>query len=478
MKSLDAARAYLAVRANGWAHGDALKTAGMVFSSGGFGGLSGLASNYWPNTFRKLDDPWELRAGGSQNLGLDAFWRNATVQACLAWTQRTFTEARMRVVEGEGEALEEITDHRYSRLIANPNPGYGEANLWHRTLADWWIWGRGNAYWQKIRDRSGTPVQLWHIPATEIEPHWPKDNPSVWIDYYERRSGQGEPLKIPPRDIVHFRFGYDPQNQRKGYSPLLAAASEVGVLNEGAAYRLTLMLQHGVPSYALTPRDDEVARGMDPEKVAQLDLLFKTKFSGRGRGSLFIPNFLADLTRVGFSPQELDIIGMLPWDSDTLCALFGLSSMVVNLPAGQEARTYANQSDAREAALESNIIPTQALFASDLNRQLKPDFDPDEGHRVGWDYSQVRVLQDDQDKLYERISKAVGGPFLVPDEGRKKVGLADPAPDGTGAKLYPPKGGSPFGGGFGGGADEVPPESSGDLTANGANGKKPAGVSR
>ena len=433
MRMLDTAQAYLAVRANGWDHGEAVKTANAVRDFGGLGAVKSMLFSagglnvsggglYWPNTFRKLTDPWPERVGfDPQGISLDQFWRNSTAQACLSWIQRTFPEPRIRVMDGDGEEAKEIRDHPFTQLLNEPNEDYTPHALWQVTLADYWMTGRGNAYWYvPLRNRAGQPLQVWHVPALEVKPWWPQDG-SQFLGRYDR-TVNGELKKVDKRDIIHFRFGQDPFNARLGYSPVLAGAAEVGVLNEGAVYRGSVLGNTGVASHVLTPKDEQVAAGMDLDKVEIFNKLWRDKTTGRNRGSLFIPNFSAALTRAGFSPQEMDIRAMLEWDVDVVCALFGLNSMILGLPSGEGHRTYANQADAREAAFESNIIPTQWMFAATLMKLLR-QFDPNRRLRVSWDYSNVRVLQEDQNKLYERLDKAVAGRWVRPSEARAKVNL-------------------------------------------------------
>lgn len=447
---LDFPRAYLQTRANGYGHREAWETTAlvrhyggieaaaksMVHSAGGFSGSSGGGLG-WPNTFRKLTDPWPERAGfDGYGLPLDQIWRNSTVQSCLSWIQRNFPEARPRVMTGAGEDAAEVVGHPLTELLRRPNPHYTGSRLWQVTLSDWWITGRGNAYWRKVRSRSGEPVELWHVPAAEIEPEWPRDG-SAFISHY-RRTVNGRTENIDPADIIHFRFGQDPLNARKGWSPLLAGAAEIAVLNEGAEYRGALLSNHAIPSYSMTPKDEQVAEAMDPDKTAALERLWKSKYTGRNRGALFIPNFAATLERIGFSPQELDIRELMEWDADIVCALFGLNSMVLGLPSGEKHRTFANGAEAREAATESNLIPCQRLFAEDLDLQLLPEFSDRRDERVDWDTSRVRVLQDDQNKLYQRLDTAVQGKWMLPNEARAKVNL-QPNPEMDARALAPPE---------------------------------------
>lgn len=427
MRSIDFVKAYTATRLNGWDHQSGLKAAGVVFSSGGFGGL--VNQEWWPNTFRKLSDPWFVRAGfDGRGIGTPEFQRNSVAQACLAWIQRNFIAARVMVQEGEGNDAEEIEDHAFTSLLARPNPRYSAHWLWALTIADWWQNGRGNAYWLKERDGAGKPLHLWHIPAQEMRPDWDRSlgasGPDAFVNGYVRTvNGKTTPYRY--QDIVHFRcFSGDPANLRQGWSPLMAGQSEIGILNEGALYRGSILVNHGVPSYALTPADKEQSEALSPGAAEAVEKVFVSKFTGRNRGAgLFIPNFLANLTRIGFSPQELDIRQMMEWDCDMICALFGLNSMVLGLPSGEGQRTYSNQSDAREAATRENIMPTQAMFAGDLELQLLPDFDKDPGHHVGWDYSNVGVLQEDQNALRESIKVQVAAGIWSRNEGRVKQGL-------------------------------------------------------
>ena len=83
----------------------------------------------------------------------------------------------------------------------------------------------GNAYWLKIRSRTGRVVQLWWAPQSLIEPRWPTDG-SRFISHYDYRAG-AMPVRISPEDIIHFRFGLDPANPRKGLSPLASVLREI-----------------------------------------------------------------------------------------------------------------------------------------------------------------------------------------------------------------------------------------------------------
>jgi hypothetical protein len=79
--------------------------------------------------------------------------------------------------------------------------------------------------------------------------------------------------------------------------------------------------------------------------------------------------------------------------------------------------------EAREAAYEGNIIPTQAMFADELDIQLLPDFGNSETERTDWDYSKVRVLQDDENKRAIKWSTLYQAGLVKRSEAKADMGL-------------------------------------------------------
>ena len=94
--------------------------------------------------------------------------------------------------------------------------------------------------------------------------------------------------------------------------------------------------------------------------------------------------------------------------------------------------TFANMGEAREMAYESNIIPTQRIFAATLKKQLlNVDFNRVDGRmrkrprtlKLGFDTSQVRVLQEDENKKVERLNLGVQGGWVRVAEARRSQDL-------------------------------------------------------
>jgi hypothetical protein len=89
------------------------------------------------------------------------------------------------------------------------------------------------------------------------------------------------------------------------------------------------------------------------------------------------------------------------------------------------SNSKANKSDDREQAYESCIIPNSMMIAEQFSRQFLPEFGSDTTFtRVWFDASNVRCLQADEDALAKRLVVACGGPYMTPNEARKRAKLA------------------------------------------------------
>jgi phage portal protein BeeE len=121
---------------------------------------------------------------------------------------------------------------------------------------------------------------------------------------------------------------------------------------------------------------------------------------------VLVLTFPAKIENPGFSPGDLAIDKLRDLPEERIAAALGIPAMVIGLGAGLERATYSNYQEAREAAYESFIIPTQRLLAAEIDNQILPEFGSTNRLRCSFDLSDVRVLQADQDKLWARVSGA------------------------------------------------------------------------
>jgi HK97 family phage portal protein len=349
----------------------------------------------------------------SVNYGSDVNgYQSSIIMACAGWIQRTFPEAPQVVQKRNADNEWETIDHPLTDLMNNPNPFYDGLLLQSAFIADLVI--SGNAYLLKARSGAGRPVQLWWTPSSLMTPKWPT-NGDEFISHYDYTPG-GYPVQVAIEDVVHYRLGIDPDNLRKGRSPLQSLLREVFTDDEAANMTAALLKNMGVPGLVISPAQDSVSQ-QDADAVKAY---VKERTTGNRRGDPIVLGSATKVETFGFNPQQMDLKQLRRIPEERISAVLGIPAIVAGLGAGLDRSTYANMAEAREMAYEGGIIPLQRLVASQTGHQLLSDFTDDlVNYRVSYDLSEIRVLQDDEDKLSARtVAQVQGGVCKVMDAQR------------------------------------------------------------
>jgi phage portal protein BeeE len=352
------------------------------------------------------------------------------VEICVNWICAQFPEAPPALWEKKPDGTRELLDeHPLLELLRRPNydPAIGRSwytglHLMMATLASWNV--DGNAYWLKRRNRYGVPIQLWYVPHWLIRPAYPFDG-SKYIDHYEFRPA-GQLVEIPPEDVVHFRFGIDPEDTRLGWSQLKGELKQVATDEERARFTWSILRNLGFPGVIIAPEaeGEHTADIEDPEAVKQA---YMAKFTGNRRGEPLVMKGPIKVTTFGFDPKSMDLSAIANMAEERVSAALRVPAAVAGLGAGlEEAHTNATYRELREQAWEAKLIPDGRLLAADIWEQLVPEFVPEARLArtfFGFDLSQVRALQDDELKKAQKHEILVRARIERVDEARSAFDL-------------------------------------------------------
>lgn len=363
-------------------------------------------------------------------------WDNVTgdiigcpaAQACFNYIYRNLPQAPpvIRQKNREGEA-KPVPGHPVTSLLMRPNPQYDGATLLNQAAFS--LHADGNAYIVIERTRGGEIAELHWWPH-----HWvttPADTKDV-IEKYVVRDMQGYLHEVPAEDIIHLKWGLNPEDWRFGLSPLAAATRGIFSLQMSANYRANILRNFGTVGALIRPKDAVSAQDaeFDPETVARL---WADKVSGDNVGKALILDWPADVDFPGVSPQNMAIETMDDRPEADICALFGLPPQVVGLHVGRLSKTYANYAEARESAWEECLMPLGGMLACQFGYKLIPEFESGQKvldtYALGFDYANVRPLQPDKDKLHERAREDFKVGLLTLGEWCAEVGRPAPPPD-------------------------------------------------
>ena len=343
-------------------------------------------------------------------------WMNSAVAACIGWIRKNFPEPRLTVEVRRGTEWVEDPEHPILEQLSEPNPAYTDDVLWAATALSLVV--DGNGYWLKARAPGGSRIHYWYLPHWTIFPCWPADG-TKFISHYEQRiDGKTTPIAVD--DIVHFRTGIDPLDERRGLSELKTCLREVCSDNEANTYTASILKHMGIVGVVIAPESATDEIGEEEGKALSAGF---TERTGMGRGKPLVNSVALKITQLAMSPEKmtLDKIRRIP--EARICATIGTPAMVVGLCVGDEGRTYANLGEANRHAYENCLMPMQKSMAKDLQRQSKGIMQGPRVERLVWRYDEVQALREDQSEIVKRVVIAVGGPIMTRNEGRSRVGL-------------------------------------------------------
>lgn len=358
-------------------------------------------------------------------------WDNAVANACIGWIARTWQESTLHVErpveDDEGQRWKSFP-HPLTELIERPNEWYDDTILWMGTILS--LVSDGNAYWfvNKV-SRMGEPNELVYLPHHQVEPASDRDNRdgSKLITHYEYTpTNGGGPIILERGDVIHLRDGIDPFNPRKGMSRLKAAMREIATENEAATYSAALLRNFGIPGAVFVTKENLGEDEVTPKHISMLRDGWDN-LTGEGRGRLAVIPLAGQLQSLGMKPKEMELGALREVPMMRICAAIGIDPLVMGFET--KNKTYSNVEQAKRAAYESCLIPMKRMIASQLTTQLLSKFGERQRSRVGWDYSQVSALQDDQDALFTRYVEAYARGVIKRSEAKNALGLEFDASD-------------------------------------------------
>lgn len=401
-----------------------MRFAGLGGGQGGYGSSNNWYAGFYNNS----------RINFANEMGRPT--QSSLIMAAANWIGRILPQAPLQVMERDAKGKEApIPNHPALLLFRNPNPFF-EMEVFWKTFALHWLTA-GNVYFIKVRNSFGQVIQLWpvmpwinttawNLPAY-IFPRWPVDG-SEFISFYEYYV-EGRVNRIEVEDVIHFRDGSDPLNQgRTGLACIDPILREICADNEVPMYQYLLLKSGGAPPIVLSLKDGQSTVGF---KAADAKASYLAATTGDQRGRVWVSGNAVELTKVGFSPQEMDMKVLRHLSESRFASVTGIAKETLGFGAADENSTYANVQQADERSIKTFMRPLWDYVESAMTRQLGPDFGLKENQRFDFDLTEIAALQEDQDLLHKRAAQDLASGGITIDEYRERISLP-PAPNGSG----------------------------------------------
>ena len=412
-----------------------------AFRFGQFGGAYG-ANDPWGGL-------WRMLSGSTFDYRREAgiTWENSIVASGLSWAMRNFPRARLYVERPTGKVLEngeseykEIPGHPLEMLFAKPNPYYSRSVLWKGIILSRMV--DGNAYIYVNRNKFGMPCELYYVPHYTCSARWlgqegsdtgflyPGQS-SNYLNYWEHRV-DGRIDKWKPWDVFHWRDGIDPQNARRGLSPLVSVLREIAADNCASTMSASLLRNNNVPGLIVSAKETKDGNssfeGMTDVQTEKMREMAKQKWTGDRAGELAVFPVPVDLNRMSWSPKEMDLAPLRTINQELVLAQWGLTKAVIGLGKDPAAGGKANATLKSQIAqaYDSCLIPMQDDFAEELTFWGQREFEGiwQDGDRVAFDRSKISALQDDVNELHDRVRADWMADLILRSDARKILGMA------------------------------------------------------
>ena len=366
--------------------------------------------------------------GGSGQVGyrrkVGEGYSSSVVMAPLFWIARTFPQAILRL-KREGDAVE----HSVMELLNKPNGFYSLSDLWTATIFSYVL--SGNAYWLIVRNPSTLrPEQLWYIPHWLIEPASDQGS-EAYLTHYNYRP-KGRKIRLEIDDVIHFRYGIDPQRITQGISPLQSLYREVFTDDEAAAFSAAMVRNTGMAGLLITPKDKTVVSDKD---LTETRNYVEDRVGGSKRGKAMVLSSNVDVKQMGFNPQQLALGELRDIPEERVCAVLGIPAAVVGFGTGlQQTKVGAVLRDYIRMAWDSNLIPMAAVFADTLTNRLLPEFEARRliGLAFEFDTDHIKALQDDEKERSDRTVSQFTVGMITRAEAKTQLGFES----GPGDEIY------------------------------------------
>jgi HK97 family phage portal protein len=409
--------------------GAILKATSLLVSSPRRGGYIGdpITSGYWV-------DSGQWGAGWRDNGGFDYARAvgdpslNAIVWACLVALCKAFPEAPLKLYKPDaaGELEAQPNTQPAVRLLRRPNPRH----TWE-DLAPLLIVGQhatGDAYLWKARSAAGRVIELWPLPSGQV---WPVPGASTtnYIDHYAYKASEREaPLRLETSEVIHLTLMLDPDRPWRGRNPLMPVLKHIFTDEEATAFLNAMLKNYGVPGALLTPDPaaGEDNMTMSEEQALRIKAKFMASTGGARRGEPVVIPAPIKVALMSFNPDQMQLDTLQELPETRICAALGVPPIIAGMAVGLKSSTYSNAKQFAEGFTTFKLAPYWRQMAAQLTLQLLPDFyGPDSDLEYGFDLSDVRALQEDEDTRYQRLSAAVTSGWVMPNEARREIGLPD-----------------------------------------------------
>lgn len=349
--------------------------------------------------------------------------RRYTVFAREGYKQNVIGYRSIRLIAENAAAVplllykgdEEISDHPFLKVLAQPNPWQSGPELVDAFVSYLKIGGDG---FLEAVSLDGTirelyplrPDRMKVVPGRRGYPmRWEYSVDGTTSVAFDMELGPGQQLPI-----MHLKE-FNPLDDWRGMSPMEAVAFSVDVHNSAGAYNKALLDNSASPSGALVYKGGEDSDGTLPkEQFDRLKSQMEERYTGpKNAGRPFLLEGGLSWEQMGLSPKDMEFVVGKREAAREIALGLGVPPMLIGIPGDN---TYSNYQEANRAFHRQTVLPLVGKICAALTNWVQPSYP---GVRVGYNLDAVEALSSEREAEWTRVQQA---DFLTTDEKRDATG--------------------------------------------------------
>ncbi|MGG3737205.1 phage portal protein [Aeribacillus pallidus] len=345
------------------------------------------------------------------NLAREGFERNIWVYRCIMAVAEAGASVPwilyQKLRNGERK---EIEQHDLLNLLDKPNPLMSRQDLMEHIIAFQLL--AGNAYLQHAGPKVGPPKELWVLRPDRVKII---ADPVDLVAGYEYKIDDGLKQEFPADVVTHFKL-FSALNDFYGLSPIQVAARGIDADNFANKWNASMFQNGARPSGAMITDNT-----LGDEQYKRLKEQIREQYSGSSNaGKPMLLEGGLDWKEMSLSPKDMDFIESKKMSRLEICAAFGVPPEIVG---DMEHATYSNYQEARKAFYQETVIPILIKIRDRLNSTLVKKFG--ENLYLDIDKDGIDALQEERDKVWDRVIRAVDRGILMVNEARREMGYEE-----------------------------------------------------
>ena len=356
---------------------------------------------------------------------VEGYEANSAVFACVSALAFSFPEAPLLAgTEVDGKFTANYNDPIMD-LFLQPNPDMGEAEFMQYCIV--YAAVGGNCYIWKQRNVNGQVMAWWPFSDAQITPIQGENTSQGLVKNYEYKAGPGvDAITLDKNDIIHWKWMPNPKQPWRGMGGIEAAASEVDKDREANAYIYALLKNNAVPPIVVTLTEDDE---LTTEKARRLRKEWQISHTGENSGTPAFLEYGMKVEKLGYDLQQLAGEALSSVPEARIAACLRVPPVVAGLSVGLKRSDYGDQA-ARRAFTELTLAALWRMLASELRSGMQDEYPAkSKNWRISFNLRVVRALQDDETKVWERVTSAFERSLLTRAQAKTQLGIEPDAGD-------------------------------------------------